>query len=48
MEILGHSQIQVTFDTYAHVLPITHREAMDKMDEILSVSDDGVARLNGS
>ena len=46
MEILGHSQIRVTFDTYSHVLPITHQEAMDKMDEILSVSDDAAARPN--
>lgn len=46
MEILGHSQIRVTFDTYSHVLPVTHQEAMDKMDEILSVSGHAAARPN--
>jgi integrase len=36
MEILGHSQIAVTMDLYAHVLPEVQREAMDKMDAILT------------
>jgi integrase len=29
-EILGHSHISMTMDTYSHVLPSVQREAMDK------------------
>jgi integrase len=29
MEILGHSQISVTMNTYAHVVPATQRQAID-------------------
>ena len=32
MEILGHSQIGLTMNTYAHVLPENQREAMAHMD----------------
>ena len=35
MEILGHSQISLTLDTYSHVLPVLEREAADKMDAAL-------------
>lgn len=35
MELLGHSSITVTMNTYAHVLPAMMREAADKMDSIL-------------
>jgi len=35
MDILGHSQIQVTLGTYSHVLPELHRDAADRMDAIL-------------
>jgi integrase len=35
MEILGHSSITVTMNTYGHVLPAMLREAADKMDAIL-------------
>jgi integrase len=35
MELLGHSSITVTMNTYAHVLPAMMREAADKMDAIL-------------
>ena len=34
MEILGHSQISVTMNTYGHVLPETQREAADKIDAL--------------
>jgi integrase len=34
MEILGHSQISVTMNTYAHVLPETQREAAAKLDTL--------------
>lgn len=34
MEILGHSQISVTMNTYAHALPETTRAAADKVDAL--------------
>ena len=36
METLGHSQISLTMNTYAHVMPALQREAAAKMDAILS------------
>ena len=36
MEILGHSQISVTMNTYSHVIPAMQREVAAKMDEILT------------
>jgi hypothetical protein len=36
MEILGHSQISVTMNTYGHVLPETQRDAAAKLDALLS------------
>ena len=35
MEILGHSQISLTMNTYAHVMPALQREAADSMDRVL-------------
>jgi integrase len=35
MEILGHSGIAITRDTYSHVLPELQREAADRMDQAL-------------
>jgi integrase len=35
MEVLGHSQIAVTANTYTHVLPTLQREAADLMDRAL-------------
>ena len=35
MEILGHSQISLTMNTYAHVMPTMQRDAAEKMDAIL-------------
>ncbi|HVB23564.1 MAG TPA: tyrosine-type recombinase/integrase [Ktedonobacteraceae bacterium] len=32
-EILGHSQISMTLDTYSHVLPSMQEEAMHKLDD---------------
>ena len=32
-ELLGHSAISMTMDTYSHVLPSMHQQAMEKMDE---------------
>ena len=35
MELLGHSQISLTLDTYSHVLPGLGAEAAKRMDEAL-------------
>jgi integrase len=35
MEILGHSQISVTLNTYAHVAPDVSREAADRVNDAL-------------
>jgi integrase len=34
MEIVGHSQISVTMDTYGHVLPETQHEAARLLDQL--------------
>jgi len=39
MELLGHSQIGVTMNTYSHVVPALRKEAADQMDEILRPPD---------
>jgi integrase len=39
-ELLGHSSINITADIYSHVLPPTHREAIDKMGKFLDNSFD--------
>ncbi len=36
MEVLGHSQIGLTMDTYSHVMPSLKREAADRMDTALA------------
>jgi integrase len=36
MEILGHSQIGLTMDTYSHVMPAMQREPAALMDDILT------------
>ena len=36
MEILGHSQISTTMNTYTHVIPEMRRDAAAKMQELLS------------
>jgi integrase len=35
MELLGHSQISLTMDTYSHVMPSMMRAAVDSIDEVL-------------
>jgi integrase len=42
MEILGHSQIALTMNTYSHVAPEVSREAADRMARMLwqSAEDD--------
>ncbi len=34
MELLGHSEIGVTMNVYAHVLPELRQEAADAIDEL--------------
>ena len=33
-ELLGHSSIAMTMDTYSHVLPSMQKEAMEKMNDV--------------
>lgn len=35
METLGHSSIQMTLNTYSHVMPVLTRQAADSMDTAL-------------
>jgi integrase len=35
MEILGHSQISVTMNTYSHVTPASSREAVARVEGLL-------------
>jgi integrase len=39
MEILGHSQVSITLDTYSHVLPDTQRDALSKLDDLFNSKD---------
>jgi integrase len=34
-EMLGHSTVMTTLDTYSHVTPTLHTEAVRKLDELL-------------
>jgi integrase len=36
METLGHSQIQLTMNTYSHVIPQLQREAAGRMDALFA------------
>jgi integrase len=40
MEILGHSQISLTMNTYAHVLPEMGRDAANRMSDLLRGEND--------
>jgi hypothetical protein len=42
METLGHSNISMTLDTYAHVMETTLREAATRMDDALNDGRDSV------
>ena len=35
-DVLGHSKISRTMDTYAHVLPVTKKEALNVIGDLLS------------
>lgn len=44
MEILGHSQISVTMNTYAHVLPESQRQAVAGLADLFgTVSNEAQA-----
>lgn len=36
MEVLGHSQISLTMNTYSHVIPELKRQAADRMEDLLN------------
>jgi integrase len=36
MELLGHSSISLTANTYAHVMPAAMRDVADKMEAVLA------------
>ena len=36
MEILGHSQVSLTLNTYSHVLPALQREAAARINAVLA------------
>ena len=44
-ELLGHSTIAMTMDTYSHLLPSVQRDAADKMNEAFRF--DGQSSENG-
>ena len=39
-DMLGHTQISTTADIYGHVLPETHRHAVDDLDRLLNTTPD--------
>jgi len=41
MDVLGHSQIGLTMNTYSHVIPELRREAADRMDHLLQDGERG-------
>jgi len=47
MEILGHSQVSLTLNTYSHLMPSLLRDAASKMDEVLTVSGRNARPLAG-
>ena len=38
-ELLGHSNISITLDTYSHILPNLQREASRAMEDLIDPSD---------
>ena len=39
-ELLGHTTISMTMDTYSHVLPSMQQEAMGKLNDMFSWDDE--------
>jgi hypothetical protein len=48
MEVLWHSRISVTMNTYAHVRPALRQEAADAIDELLGAWGLPVASIRGT
>jgi integrase len=48
MEILGHSQIALTMNTYSHVAPEVSRTAADRMARLLWQDDEDQAEETGA
>ncbi len=42
-ELLGHSQISMTLDTYSHVLPSLQAEAVQRLNTLLTTQENPVA-----
>ena len=38
-EILGHSDIKITLQTYSHVIPVLHGDSMDKIEKMFKIGD---------
>jgi hypothetical protein len=36
MDVLGHSQISLTLNTYSHVVPSLRTDAAERMDDVLT------------
>ncbi len=36
MDVLGHSQIGITMNTYTHVIPELRKDAAERMESVLS------------
>ncbi len=39
MDLLGHSQIGLTMNTYSHVIPDLRRDAADRIEDLLRDRD---------
>jgi integrase len=47
-ELLGHNRMQETTDTYSHVLPTIHKDAIKRLEDMLWKSDDDDDGLAGA
>jgi integrase len=45
MEILGHSQVSLTLNTYSHVIPSLGRDAADRLQSLLGAPDEHAGDL---
>jgi len=39
MDVLGHSEIGMTMNTYSHVIPQLRRDAANRMEDLLNSPD---------
>ena len=46
-ELLGHSSISMTLDTYSHMLPSMQQEAMDKLNGLFDHDGLGYEDVGG-